>query len=876
MSVNWIFPMDPAWPVGTGSADFTLDIRAHSKRDLVPFTSTLAPLIPVGNDVELLSVTDRSRLKVTKGRRYVRGTNVFGAPAAPYTGIGGTGYGGAPPVDPARVGTTPKPVIALATPWRGSITTVALGGRGNELIAVLANAEDGLTGVMGYLEGATIFNNDPVLFTYDDPMRPAGYQKFYGEMYFFEINPALYTGFSTDLLRSVRAYFEAIPAGGVMQNKVIGGSANSWEQFIYYPRSIPYDFGVIVTNIVTPVEFGAANTPWSPDLTAPEPWRTNLTPVAEFNNLSDAVAYTGNFVRAGLQRNVTMICPQVLVYPSANGYHQFTTASTSTFGPSGSGYCYVDSADDTVDVTFGRSTWDRTLTDWRPGFNGVWIRGPGFKCDITHWTNFAISSSLPRHVFEGVEYVCDFDYHQLLDDAGHSRGYRNTSPAAHFMLDCHGLTVGTAAQTQYVFRNVVHVGVNADLNNGTWCMTGPSVVYGMSSVQFRDVTPAMGITPPVGAINPTYQRTAGNGDNAATYLFFDNAIQVGPTIQCSQKRISEIVTECNASIPGWVFDSNVVANDRVTDKCAAYIQWNNTQIATGAWITGAGGAPAMAAGVRYQTYAFIDAHIDGLQSTANGFNNWPAEILIFGAEPGLFSAQQLYLIRSNNHFDFTWVIAASSNSQTAGPSPQFDQWPSNGDAYTHQNIRFLGLIDTGGNISMGNTAMVAYGSYSRMNGVIALNFDWGNAAIANTAFPGFNSCHIIAPADPILTAFNAPTNISGGSTRALVFPHEDIQNLQPDIAIVGAWGGAAFGVMPRYDLQGVERTNASVKGPLVDGAADGAIWTRDQFLTETAAVNPCGVTGSLGSATWRWHTGAGNTGPQITRTFAFNGVANAP
>jgi hypothetical protein len=824
------------------SYDAAVTLYAHSKVDLTSPLSTWLGSKPAGNGVKLVSVSARHKLKVTRGARYVPGTNVFAGPDAGWQAAPTEAYTtGFPGSDPAHV--DGKGTLALLTPWRQRFT-------GNLMIPVLATfPSGGVQKVRGYAAGRTLDVSAAKVYTYTDRR---GRQKWLHQVYVFELDATLYTAFGADATRGVRLAFESFPNDATFENRVIGLSANAWEHLIFFPASQPHDY-LVTVDTSQPVGENGANPVWSSGIAA-----------ANFWDVSDAIAYCGGINRtvsvgAGgpFLRNVTMVAPEVLIKTS--GTYSFTTSAS--FGQAGRGYCTVR-CDTGVTATLGRSSWDRSLITWRPGFQDCWLKGPRLKIDPTNWTTFEAGSSAQKHVFEGVVYESAIDFSQELDDGGHPRGSQNHHPAAHFMMDGDLASTANGSSVLYLCRNNIRRGLNGDLNNQVQAMKG-ELVYGLTAMNFRDNTPAFTVTSSHAA--PSVQKTGTNGQNSGTLLLKESGVTV-LTIQLANRTISQIRDDINTFGGNWncTLDASVTPGDRVNDKCGAYLQTTSTQVAQGAFTTGTGIA-AMAAGVPYAFRCFIDVHIDAFQPSGANISNWSAhDILVFDA------VCQSTLIGFDGHQDFSFRnIAISSDSAAEN---QFFQWAANGSAFTHAGIVLQGYTDTGSSVLMGNSTMVSFGTHSAMNGLLIGDFTWSTPASANTANPTLRGGHIIAASSNYDTASNSPTNMTTGGTRATAFPYESIQNLTPDAAVVGAWDSATE-EMPEYDAQGVERRTGAVKGPLVDGLPDNFDMTEAAAEDELAVVACSGETGSLGVLTFSYRTGAGETGGTSTYTVAVTAEA---
>lgn len=830
----------------TATLDFTIQavplpndlinvsLGPHSKLSLRSQLAATAALVPSGNTITVSS-SDRPKLQMTLGETYTAGDAVMGAPVAAYTGVEATGYGVAladAPVDPTRLANRPKPILRLMTPWRQAFT--------DRLVLVfMARAVGGISKVRVYCEGATLDLTEATNYKYTDVN---GVERWIHDVYVCELDADNYTiahsggvaaGASGDATRGVRVFAEAFAVDTNFQNRVIGGITTTVaaEQFTFYPVINIHDY-LVTVNTSLPVAYAGTNPAWSTG-----------TAAANFHDVSDALAFVGKFTRQSLTVTVSMLRPLIEIRTS--GTYSYTTASTSSFGFTGRGYCTVKCAT-AITAELGRSSWDPALLIWRPGYQGVELRGPGITLNSTYWSEFGAGGTGVRHWFNGITSEADIDFHQYLDDGGNVRGTINFTPSAKFLTDC-DLSY-TSTGPDWVAVNNTRRGLNYDYAGMGWVTYG-EVVQGISAQPWAVTYPAMTIT----NTNPaaTVQKVGGNGQSSCTLKLVNGTTT---TITLSNLKVSDAYDQIIALGNGWGATLQATPDDRVTDRCTTFLQTlaSGPQGAWGPTAVGAGGLAL---------YTYCDIHIDGWQPTSNDVDNF------YWGKGRLFEATMQDFLFGFTPLRDTWFedIAVDSLSATTIPA-QYGQWSTTAVERHFYHVVMKGFTDTGGLLLMGNgSASTEYDAYCRAEGHYWAYFVWSSKVNANNASPVFTDCAFssnVSISGDLDTAFQNPVNCSAGGTRAANFPYRTEQNLLPDPSI----GSIATADMNAFDASGIKRLSGCVKGPLVEGLPNGTTLTAAELL-ELAIVTPSNATGDdLATVTIEYRDGAGNTGSLVTVT----------
>lgn len=772
----------------------------HSKQSISDALAAFVSAAPPGATFTL-TAPDTSLAQVTTGERYVNGTNVIGAPGGSYDGTAGSGYGGSPPTDP---GTSPAVSIQLVSVWRQAFT-------GTLYVLAHAHAPGGVDYVRLYVEGATLDVSDPVCFIDTDQK---GREQWLHGMYVFEVPASNYTGFTTNDLRGIWIYLEGVAVdSGTIANRVIGGATNENERFIFFPVTAldvtqpeaPYDYFVTV-DLSQPV---AEISPTS-----------NFPAVAaNFHDVSDAIGYCGGSTRGTppLSRNQTFLRPGIEIRSSAT----YSYTSNASFGQSGRGFCEVWCADG-VTAVLGKDTWDPNTLNWRPGFQGVRLKGPRLSLDTTNWCNFeprtGVSADSYRHWFDTIDSTATTDFSVYLDAGGNVRGLQNICPVGSFNTYCDLDFTAPASFIQWINLNNVRSGINSDYNNGTWYHAG-ELVYGMACTQFRVFYDAFTITY-TGPDTPSIQKTGANGQTGNNFILLLNASPV-LTVPTTNLLVSDLVAAINAHGAGWVAVSDVTSDDGITDRCSTFLQSINTTT-QGAWTL------AMTSAVPKQLYTFPDVHQDGYQNTVNPTDN------ISMLRTRIFDASGVQDFLNNlNMADCLIQDIAIDNVGAA--LNYYAQWP-NSAALDRDfvNTQVIGWVDPGGGLILSNVRPgTSYDSLSMLVGYYGTAVNWDDQTAANATLQ-FTDCYFssaVSVAGDVTTSFMTPVNCQAGGNAATNFPYKDTQYLILDDS-AGTYQSGLQGV---YDAQGVKRQASPVKGALAPGLPTGTVLTAAE-MAELAVV----------------------------------------
>lgn len=154
------------------------------------------------------------------------------SPGPAWTGIGGSGFQGAPPADPKRQ--TAKPVARLLEPPRQAFTdqiTIAVTGAANDSGSLLNTL--GILKVVAHFEGAQIEIDAPSFRTFSDANME--WRSYFGWWLTLEKPP--------QLSGEAQLYLEVVPRDGSMQNRVIG-------PFSYFPVEKLYDYDINIDSTI--------------------------------------------------------------------------------------------------------------------------------------------------------------------------------------------------------------------------------------------------------------------------------------------------------------------------------------------------------------------------------------------------------------------------------------------------------------------------------------------------------------------------------------------------------------------------------------------------------------------------------------------------
>jgi hypothetical protein len=544
----------------------------------VPAGNAVTVTLPQGFPGELAYAPSYAKLALTPGKTW--------------TGTKGSGYGGAPPVDPTR--TTAKPSLRMMTVWNQRFTS-------DLDIGVLGFAKGGIKAVTFYCEGNTVVVTAPTLHAYVDANG-----RLKSELgYFCTLD---FANFPTN--GQVNIYAKATPNDSTMQERVIG-------PYNFDRQTQLHDFSLTVAAGATTVAGSTYPT---------IPAALNYLSSQAAKNPLITITKTGNYDIAN---------PGGACYPSPNGFCTITTAAGVT-------------------ATIVGAKPAGAPTAVRPMYDDLHFMGAGIVIDMSNWTLISYETSGGGgHWFDGCEIWQSIGRYGLsvkTERSSLSASWVRSDVSAQpndtyrqFMTDCYIHEIG------YPFAGF-HICKNNRAEHTTFDMYEARLCFGntcndQSCSTFRQPIPAIKITY-TGYGKPVVSKTGTNNrkgtivlaDGTNTYTF--NVSDVYGTAGYNVQELADYINK-TASAGGW---AAVLLDDTRRLACLS----NNFAGTAGAAFTN---IAVPAAGLTLET-AF-DVHSDHWQTYVSP--GWIENYVIFGNRNTNGLAQIMFVTGSTGHKDWHYV-----------------------------------------------------------------------------------------------------------------------------------------------------------------------------------------------------------------------------
>ena len=370
-------------------------------------------------------------------------------PSTQWNGTAGSGFAGAPPVDPAR--TTAKPACRLIVPPNQYFTdelVIGVWAGANNQGSMLDDL--GIERVNVHCEGETFQIDAPTFYLFEDPAGNA--VRYFGWWAVLQ-NPGIHG--------HAHVYFEAVPKNPAMQSRVIG-------PYQFSPQAAVHDYELEIA-----------------------PGQAVITG-SRYQSFQSAM----NYLRTAGAQN-----PRITVIEAGN--YDFAGIAAVY---SGQGYCTIEASAPITIKKPGFSTGAAALI--RCGYDGLWFRGPNITFDFRYAAYIYHESAANRdHVFEGVNFTDSGGrYYTYLLGQKPTLYIARDKP---WYLECNiGVIQNPCANANLVRGCTLHSG-NGDVASNALCVIG-NTIRDWTSEEWRTPLPALSVQYSGAGATATLELLGGN------------------------------------------------------------------------------------------------------------------------------------------------------------------------------------------------------------------------------------------------------------------------------------------------------------------------------------------------------------------------------
>ena len=374
------------------------------------------------------------------------------SPSGLWNGTAGSGFAGAPPIDPVR--TTAKPACRLLVPPNQYFTdelVIGVWAGANNQGSMLDDL--GLERVVAHCEGTAFVIEAPSFYLFEDAN---GNQVRYFGWWVVLQHPGSHG--------HAHVYFEAVPKDVTMQSRVMG-------PYQFSPQPVLHDFALEVA--ATPAEI----------------------PGARYKSLAAALNY------------LTVVAAQ---NPLITITEAFTGDLTSAnYYAGGAGHTTITA---TAPVVFKKpGLLPGAASLFRPRVDGLWFRGPNITFDFYQAAYIYHENVANRpHVFDGIDFI-DSGGRYYLPNLG-QKGTTYVARDAPWLLECRIHSIQNAANGAALVRGCLLDNGNSDAATAASCVIG-STIRNWTSDEWRTEAPALSVQYTGAGASATLEMSGGNETN---------------------------------------------------------------------------------------------------------------------------------------------------------------------------------------------------------------------------------------------------------------------------------------------------------------------------------------------------------------------------